>query len=509
MTTPPDGEPVQTSEESAPVPRPSRGRFGGALRAVVAVAAGAGLVYGASAANGAVSWTRASDVRHPTTTSAGARSQVVCPGPDRPGSPGAGYADQSVRVLTSLAPDRVLRRAADATGSVSGRRLPGTAGGTVSVASSPGQTDVADVRGGGAAQIIGRGSDSTGLVAMQSSHDDVKTARGLQLVQCQRATDDAWLLAGGSQPGRLARLVLTNPGDGPITVDARVVGASGVLSHKSLHDVVVPAGSRNVVVLGDLGDAGASPAVHVTTGGGLVHAAVVDRWMTGETRSGEALTGAADDPARTQVLPAVADVGRDPVVRVAVPGGDESIVRVRATDPSGKVVSDRVTTVQGHSTGAVRLKGLDEGVYSVRVTADEPVVAAASSRTSGSGTTDVTWMPSAPTIDTLTGFALPKPLRGGRDTLVLSAAGHAAKVSLVTTSRSGKERTRTLTVPADHPVTVSVTDDTSGWIAVRSGKIHAGVVSTASDDEGSLVAATALHPVRSSSGVTSAKPQHP
>ncbi len=502
-----------TADENEPVrtdrPRTPR-RFGGIVRAVVALGAGVGLVYGATAATGTVRAVRASDTPSTMTSAAGARSQVICPGPDRPGSPGADDTDQTVQVSSALAPAGVVARGhADSPGGVAGHRLPRTAGGPVETAGTPGEAHTADVRGGGAAQIVGSGHAAAGLVALQSSHDSTTTARGLQLMQCRAATDDAWLLAGGSQPGRLARLVLTNPGDGPVSTDVTVLGASGVQKHHSRHDLVVPANGRTVVVLGDLGDDGAHPAVHVTADGGVVQASVVDRWMTGETRSGEALTGPAATPARTQVLPAVTDAGRAPVVRVAVPGGDETIVRVRAMSRSGKVVADRVTTVHGHSTAAVRLHDVERGVYSVRVTADEPVVAAASSRTEGSGTSDVAWMPSAPAIDDLTGYALPGPRHDGKRELVLRADGSPAKVSLVTTSRSGTDRKRTLTVPADRPVTVTVTDDASGWISVRHGTIRAGIVSTATDDDGPVVAATALHPVHSRADVTSAEPQTP
>lgn len=479
-------------------------KFAGPLRAVVAVAAGAGLVYGATAAGADVYLTRASDTAQQATATATGRSQLICPGPDRPGSPGADYTSQSVSVLTALAPGSVVPDAASETGKVTTKRLPSSSGGAPYAATSRGSVARVTMHGGGAAQVIGQGAGAAGLVAMQTARDEVKTARGLQLLQCTPPRDEAWLLAGGDQDGRLARLVLSNPGDGPISVDARVLGKAGYLETKSLQDVVVPANGRKVVVLGALGKGGAHSVIHVTSRGGVVQAAVVDRWLSGETRSGEELTGPAQDPATTQIVPAVAEVGADPVVRVGVPGHTDGIVRVRATNTSGKVVADEVVTVPAGSTDAVRLKDVPRGVYSVRVSADEPVVAGAVSRTGTSGTADFAWMPSAPKISTLTGFAVPPASKGARNTLVLSAPGKGAAVHLTTGSDDGKHVTKTVKIPGDHPVTIPLEDAATGWVDVTHGSVYAGLIAQRSDDSGALVSSTALHPIRARSNAVQA-----
>ncbi len=482
-------------------------RIRAVLRAAVVVAAGGGMVYGATAAEGQVWLTRSSDTHQASVATSAGRSQLVCPGPDRPGSPGTGYDGQTVRVLTALAPSSLLsRRSRGADGSVTSVRLPASSGGTIDAATAPGDSAIASVRGGGAVQMVGTGDRAAGLIAMQSSRDDTKTARGMQLLQCTAPQRDAWLFAGGGQAGRLARLVLSNSGDGPVSVDAQVFGASGLQEHKSLHDIVVPAGGRKVVVIGALGEAGAHTAIHVTAQGGLVQAAVMDRWLTGETRSGEELTSASAAPGRRQVLPAVADVGADPVVRVVVPGHKEAIVRVRATDGRGAVVADQVATVPGGRTTGIALKGLKPGDYSIRVTADEPVAASAISRTATSGTADFAWMPGAPRITTLAGFALPERANGDRDALLLAAPGKGATVRLTTESGSGDPATRTVRVPADRPVSVPVTGARAGWVDVVRGGVYAGLVSTSKDSSGPLVSAAVLHPVRTSTDAVRATP---
>ena len=83
-------------------------------------------------------------------------------------------------------------------------------------------------------------------------------------------------------------------------------------------------------------------------------------------------------------------------MRVAVPGKDQAIVRVRAIDTSGAVALDKVQTIDAGASKGVTLTGLKAGDYDVQVTSDVPVAASAMSRTADSGTTDLTWSPADP-----------------------------------------------------------------------------------------------------------------
>ncbi|TWP35090.1 DUF5719 family protein [Leekyejoonella antrihumi] len=486
-------------------------KVGGPVRALVTVAVGAGLVYGATNADAQVFWTRPGDVQQVSTASSAARSQVVCPGPDRPGSTGTETDTQRVDILTALAPKSVLSAASGGAGSgkVTATRLPATSGGAPKTVTARGRQLVDSVTGGGAVQVTGVGSDARGLLAMQTATESTRTGRGSSLLECTEPGSDVWLAGGGAQPGRLARLVLTNPGDGAINVDAEVLGHSGVSKSKSAQDVVVPARGRTVVVLGALGRAAADPMIHVTATGGVVQASLLDTWMTGETRGGEELTGPTSAPATSQVLPAVTAAGAPPQVRVAVPGTSEGIVRVRATNTAGAVVTDQVATVAAGSTGVVTLQGLPEGTYSVQVTADEPVVAAAISRTATSGTSDLAWMPAAAPITSLTGFALSTQSPGSNAVLMLASPGRPATARVTMVSPAGVPTTKTVTVPADRPVALTVTSAASGWVSVTKGALYAGLVDHGKDSSGPLLSSTALHPVQVRSDVLDARPATP
>ena len=58
-----------------------------------------------------------------------------------------------------------------------------------------------------------------------------------------------WLLGGGAQPGRRERVVLTNPGPNPVTVDLSVLGTRGPVPSPNGRGIVVAPYGRTVVLL--------------------------------------------------------------------------------------------------------------------------------------------------------------------------------------------------------------------------------------------------------------------
>lgn len=58
------------------------------VRAVVVAAAAGGVVFGSAEVDVDADWSRASDTRAAQNASAALNTTLVCPGPDRPGTPG-------------------------------------------------------------------------------------------------------------------------------------------------------------------------------------------------------------------------------------------------------------------------------------------------------------------------------------------------------------------------------------------------------------------------------------
>lgn len=453
----------------------------GAIRATVAVLAGAGLVWGATETTGAADTTRRSDVQAAavdTTSGRVTRMALACAGADVDGSVEAasipqGWASNapgggSVRVDGSTSGDLAL-----AHGGVATTRLPSGSDGLVTA----------------------QGGLATGLVAGQLQLDRRSTARGLMLSNCTTPVRSGWFFGGGTQDGRVARLTLVNPAATPTTVDAEVVGSDGVDASASVEGTVLAPGERRVLTLGDFGSGLDAAAVHVRATGAGVVSSLTDVWMTGETPVGESTSSVPAAPAKKIVIPGVSVAAADPVLRLAVPGHEQAIVRVRATRNTGEVVADRVETVSGDTAAAFTLPELDAGDYTVQVTADVPVVASVMSRTATSGTTDLTWVDAAPELSGPAGVALPSGVPGASASVML-ASDRKVTVDVVTVSSSGDRHTRSVVVQADRPAVRGIGDARAVWVRpARGGHVHAAVTISGHDSSGGYLASVPLQPV--------------
>lgn len=463
-------------------------RITGLARAIVAVAAAGGLVVAAGAASGTVRATRPADAPVlPALSAAQMRGEVICPGPDRPGS-AAPDTTQLVGVGVAAAPAQLVPAGASG-GSVTGQRLPASITAAPSPVTVSGAVVTTVVSGAGAVLQTGSGGLAAGLTGTQSSLEKSATVRGLTTLSCASTpTTEAWLFAGGSDPGRVVRVVLTNPNNTAVAARLQVVGRSGVDQAASVPAVSVPARSRSVVTLGAFPAALATAAIRVTTAGGPLAVAASDSWSKGETPVGAELSGPAAAPATAVVIPAVGVVGSAPAVRVVVPGTAPGIVRVQAVDASGVVAADQVATIAGASSNEIVLKDVPDGVYELRVTADQPVTAAAFT---ASKTSDFAWAPATAAISDSSAFVVPTLPRGSQATLLL-AAEKGATVDLTTVSTTGAATTRSVAVSGDRPSAVPLTLDGAVWLKVTGGSVNAGVFLRSPDASGDLVAATGL-----------------
>lgn len=450
----------------------------GAIRAIVAVAAGAGLVWGATQTTEIADATRPADVRHVAAdTTSGTLSDVAlsCTGGET-----SGHVDVASTPAAWL-------RSATAGGSVTltgkdTKRLKLARGGVVD----------GSLPAGAASTVVGRGGLATGLVATQTQLDDSATARGLAVAQCGTPVQDGWYFGGGDAAGRVARLTLVNTGATATTVNATVLGTGGVDSGASVKGTVLAPGERKVLVLGDFGSSLASAAVHLTATGAGVSASLTDSWLDGETPVGEGTTSSPVIPAKELVVPGVSATSAAPEVRVAVPGKDAGIVRVRAISPSGAVAFDKVSTLGAGTSDAVRLTGLAAGRYEVRVTADVPVAAAVLSRTAQSGTTDLTWAAATAAVEGPAGVAVPSGIPN-RSTALVLAAPRPTKAEVITVTDTGAA-TENVEIPADRPVVVGVEDGAAAvWVRpAGSGRLYAALTIAGRRNDGALLATVPL-----------------
>ena len=194
-------------------------------------------------------------------------STTVCPGPQDlgvTGLPGTSASHGRVDLLGAAAPAAALPAG-----------VAGAGGGTLAFSALPGKGALRTPLSGGdrdrgkvvtayvssakSAVLNGTGALAPGAVALQRSLTGSGDGRGLVTTACGPAAAEAWLLAGGAQPGRRERVVLTNPGPNAVTVDLEVLGARGPVPSPNGRGVVVAPYGRTVVLLDAIAGPGERP----------------------------------------------------------------------------------------------------------------------------------------------------------------------------------------------------------------------------------------------------------
>lgn len=473
----------------------------GIARATLASAAGVGLVLGAAQVEGAldVAPAPASTQAGGSTTDAVRGAAVVCPGPELEGVPGLDDLQVSPRLAAASAPLRTLTAITPSStpGALTLTRLPGAA--TAAPVTERAANATTDLTAPTGALVAATQSLAPGLAAAQSWLAPGGDRRALVSAPCTAAAAESWILAGGGAPGRQERLVLTNPGGNPVTVDVTLHGPDGAVQTSQGKGIVVPARGRTAFLLDSISGALATPAVHVVAEGGVVSAVVNDLYLDGTRAAGSDDAVAAATASRDQVVPAV-QVDGAAVLRVAVPGDSEAVVQARVLTPLGPraLPTGGVTRVDGGQVRDIDISRLPKDTVALQVRADVPVVAGVMvTRGAAPAPSDLAWSSSTPPITAVAGMPLVDPAGAATPltrSLALTSTGASAGVEVVTVDADGAQKSSRLTVGEDATRAVDVTGARSVWVHRTSGtgELRAGVVSTLTDPTGTLVTATPL-----------------
>ena len=477
----------------------------GIVRTALVALAGTGLVVGATHVEGALAVGSGSgaDPSSSGATSPVRSSSLVCPGPELKGVQGVDDANVPVRVAAAAAPLRVLTgvQPAATAGKLSLTRMPsGALGAPVT---TRGATLTADQAGAAGVLVSGSESMAPGVAAAQSWLVPSGDLRALGGAACSQPGAEFWILAGGSDPGRQERLVLTNPGGNPVTVDATLHGASGAVSSPNGKGILVPAHGRTSFLLDSISGDVKSPVVHVVAEGGVVGAVVNDSWLDGARAAGSDDAVPTALPSRDQVIPAVAAGGLS-VLRIAVPGSSEAVVQARVLTAEGAraLPGGGVIRIDGGAVRDLDLSRLSPAAVGIQVRADVPVVAAAMvTRALPGKPGDLAWTSSTPPIAGVAGLPLDAPTTTAgatpspvRRSLSLTSSGDTAGVEVVTVDAQGVETSRRPGLGVDASLTMDLTGAVSVWVHRVSGRgqVRAGVISQVADAQGTMISVVPL-----------------
>jgi len=388
-----------------PTPRssqPTLGRLASTVLGLGAIALSIGVVSQGIPQQFASSLPGARDVLQPVAVSAEAPDQqVVCAGPF------LGFVQQETTPRgfgeTSLNLVGVEPRISE----LSSEKLLDVYAGTEEKTAAP-------------AVFATQASESGFLAGTTSQKIDTPFARGYQASSCQQPRSESWLVAGSATTGRQSVLVLSNPGSVQAVVELTLFGESGPISAPAARGILVLPGEERVFSLSGLAPDEASPVIRIVSSGTPVTAALHVSLTRGLQPDGVDVASVQSEPTPSRVIPGVGLEPEDilgpilgvegysdvaPILRLLAPESDTQaeVIVERAV---GEAVSSQVTLEAGRVFD-VQLAELGEGYATVRIVADEPVVAGVRQSSVADSETDLAWVPSASAIYSVGSVVVP------------------------------------------------------------------------------------------------------
>ncbi|WP_066515901.1 DUF5719 family protein [Curtobacterium ammoniigenes] len=360
---------------------------------------------------------------------------------------------------------------------------------TVSAAGSDGTVhrgtiDAGPNGGSGATTITAPAGTTTPSVAGSGIQDiEQSDLAGLAAAACTDPVSSAWLVGGSTVTGRTSIITLSNPTAVNATVDLSIYDASGPVSAPGTNGIVVAPHTQSVVPLSGFVSGASATVVHVTTTGGQIVAMMQESVIRTLTPGGVDIIQGSAAPDTTQVIPGVvvrsaqaAQSGSDtadaaPIVRVYVPGAVQANLTLSIQSGGGGGTTVNATAEPGIVTD-IPLSDFPDGTYSVSISADRPVVAAARTSTATSGgRTDLGWFASAPA---LTASVLTDVVNGPGATLTLvNPTRHDATVRL-TSDQGSQSVLVTAGATVDTAVPLSTAMRITGAIGLRASVSYQG-----------------------------------
>ena len=226
------------------------------------------------------------------------------------------------------------------------------------------------------------------IAAAQSQATSAETLAGLASASCGEGSTDQWLVGGSTEVGRTTLLLLTNALEVDAIASIQIFGEKGAIDAPGMTGLTIRARSQRIISLASFAPNVVAPVVHVTTSGGQVLATLQQSVTRVLAASGVDFVQPGTTPARQQVIPGVALTGMarqdseggvvssdlEPTVRVLVPGSVGAEVTATVIPAQGKPIVIKAKADPGVSL-QLPFTGVPDGVYTVVVTADVPVVA--------------------------------------------------------------------------------------------------------------------------------------
>jgi hypothetical protein len=296
----------------------------------------------------------------------------------------------------------------------------------------------------GATEVTASGAMAEGLGVDQAS------ASGVSTVQCSDPASDLWFAGTGQGAGATDIKVLLIDTDAlPATVNIAVMTDSGVVQDDALSGITVGPHQTVSESLAPMVTGSQVVSLNVVSTTGRVAAAV---WEGTSATSGIWLPEAAA-PSTSVIIPGLSAASSASRLFVAVPGGANASIAVKALAPQGRFspLGSTPLSAPGNAASEFALNSLGAGAAALELTSSVPITAAVLVPGVGPGAAT-----SAAAPVTQQGVVAGNPAGGGYTTSVLLSAPSRAAMVAVTTIPAESAGTADVTVAEGHTVSVAV-----------------------------------------------------
>ncbi len=314
--------------------------------------------------------------------------------------------------------------------------------------------------------------------------------RGLAAANCMAPSNDFWLLGASTTVGATSVLKLHNSSQTPSSVNLELISGEGQIQAAGTRGLLVAPGESRSIVLAGLAANQESLAVRVQSSGGPVTGFIQQSILRQLTPGGVELLQASA-PAGTRQLVTGITVQDDklarkirqqdgyqnaaPALEVAVPGVSDAVLEVRVIGSDGPVSipGGGVITAAAGSITRVPLDSLPGGTYSVEVSSDVSIVAAArvSRATEEGAPVDFGWAPATGRLGSNHLAVVPG---GVSSRMAFSAPSGDAQLEITPVDvDGGLGKKQTVNVPAGITVTLNPKADDAdpaAWLISASGE---------------------------------------
>lgn len=212
---------------------------------------------------------------------------------------------------------------------------------------------------------------------------------GLATAACAEPGNDMWLVGGATDVGRTTLMMLSNPTTVTATVTFEVYGEAGYVESTDKSGVIVEPGQQRIISLAGYAPDVTAPVVRVISKGGQVLATMQHSVTRTLQPAGVEFVNPGAMPNTTQIMTGVYLSGHaehddveygaissdlEPAVRVLVPGVDEAKITLQVISSTGESVEIE-SKLAGQHTIQLPFVDIEDGTYTVIVSADKPILA--------------------------------------------------------------------------------------------------------------------------------------